>query len=49
MTNLALITGGSRGLGKAMAQHLAKRGVDIVLTYKGGADAAKATVAQLQA
>ena len=49
MTNLALITGGSRGLGKAMAQHLAKRGVDILLTYKGGADAAKATVAELQA
>lgn len=49
MTNLALITGGSRGLGKAMAQHLAKRGVDILLTYKGSADAAKATVAELQA
>ncbi|HEY6037625.1 MAG TPA: SDR family oxidoreductase [Kofleriaceae bacterium] len=49
MTNLALITGGSRGLGKAMAQHLAKRGVDILFTYKAGADAAKATVAELQA
>jgi len=49
MTNLALITGGNRGLGKAMAQHLAARGVDILFTYKGGADAAKATVTELQA
>ncbi len=48
MTNLALITGGNRGLGKSMALHLADRGVDVVFTYKGGADAAVATVAELE-
>lgn len=49
MTNLALITGGNRGLGKSMALHLAARGVDVLFTYKGGADSAKATVGELQA
>ena len=30
---IAIITGGSRGLGKSTALHLADRGVDIILTY----------------
>jgi len=34
-TKIALITGGSRGLGKDMALSVAKKGVDVVLTYKG--------------
>ncbi|MBL9039371.1 MAG: SDR family oxidoreductase [Archangium sp.] len=35
MTNtpIALITGGSRGLGKSMAEHLATHGVDVIVTY----------------
>ncbi len=38
---LALVTGGSRGLGRSMALHLADRGVDVVLTYvKNAKDAA---------
>lgn len=30
---IALVTGGSRGLGKNMALALAKRGIDVILTY----------------
>ena len=29
---IALVTGGSRGLGKDMAQNLAKKGLDVILT-----------------
>lgn len=35
--NIALITGASRGLGRNMALHLARRGVDIIGTYRSGA------------
>lgn len=34
---IALITGASRGLGRNMALHLAKRGVHIIGTYRSGA------------
>lgn len=37
---IALITGGSRGLGRSMAEHLAARGVDVVLTYRSQEGAA---------
>jgi NAD(P)-dependent dehydrogenase (short-subunit alcohol dehydrogenase family) len=30
---IALLTGGSRGLGKNMALSLAKKGIDVILTY----------------
>lgn len=40
MNNIAIVTGGSRGLGKAMAIALAAKGLDVVLTYQTQADAA---------
>lgn len=46
---ITLITGGSRGLGAAMALTLARDGHDIVLTYREAATAADAVVAQIQA
>ena len=46
---IALITGGSRGLGKNTALHLAKQGVGIVLTYRSKEDEAKAVVAEIEA
>ena len=42
---IALITGGSRGLGRSMAEHLARRGVDVIITYQSNADAAAEVVA----
>jgi len=39
---IALITGASRGLGRNMALHLAKRGVHIIGTYRSGAAEADA-------
>jgi len=47
-TKIAVITGGSRGLGKNAALHLAKRGVHSVITYQTNAAAAAATVAELE-
>lgn len=45
---IAIITGGSRGLGKAAALHLASAGVDSIITYNAQADAANAVVAEIQ-
>ena len=46
---IALITGGSRGLGKSMALHLGKQGRDVILTYKRSKDEADAVVRQIEA
>ncbi len=46
---IAIVTGGSRGLGKSTALHLAKDGVDIVLTYHAQEAAALAVVAEIEA
>jgi NAD(P)-dependent dehydrogenase (short-subunit alcohol dehydrogenase family) len=47
MTNITLITGGSRGLGRASALALADAGSDVVLTYNANAEAAEAVVAEI--
>ena len=31
---IAIVTGGSRGLGRNTAENLARRGVDIIFTYR---------------
>ena len=46
---LALITGASRGIGKACAIELAKAGYDIAVNYAGNVDAANKTVEELKA
>jgi NAD(P)-dependent dehydrogenase (short-subunit alcohol dehydrogenase family) len=45
---IALITGGSRGLGRSTALHLAKRGVDVILTYRHKKDEAAQVVAEIE-
>lgn len=45
----ALVTGGSRGIGKAISLRLARQGADVAFSYKGNADAAKATAAEIEA
>jgi NAD(P)-dependent dehydrogenase (short-subunit alcohol dehydrogenase family) len=45
---IALVTGGSRGLGKNMAIALAKKGIDVVITYNSNKDAATAVVKEIQ-
>jgi NAD(P)-dependent dehydrogenase (short-subunit alcohol dehydrogenase family) len=47
MTKIALVTGGSRGLGKDMALALAKKGVDVVLTYRTNKKEAEDVVAEI--
>jgi NAD(P)-dependent dehydrogenase (short-subunit alcohol dehydrogenase family) len=47
--SIALITGGSRGLGRSAAIHLAKRSWNVVVTYAERADAAQDTVAAVEA
>src|SRR6195256_362737 len=44
----ALITGGSRGIGAAIARRLAKDGASIAVTYSKGADAAESIVKEIE-
>lgn len=45
---IALVTGGSRGLGRNMATALAKKGIDVVLTYHSNKEEAAKVVAEIQ-
>ncbi len=46
---VALVTGGSRGIGRAIACGLAEDGMDVAVVYAGNADAAAQTVAACEA
>ena len=45
---IALVTGGSRGLGKDMALKLAAKGLDVLLTYHSNAGEADKVIKQIQ-
>lgn len=45
---IALVTGGSRGLGRDMALRLAQKGNDVIITYNSKADEANDVVSEIQ-
>ncbi|MDJ1479715.1 SDR family oxidoreductase [Cytophagaceae bacterium YF14B1] len=47
-TKIALVTGGSRGLGKDMAIKIARKGIDVILTYNNRKEDALAVVAEIE-
>jgi NAD(P)-dependent dehydrogenase (short-subunit alcohol dehydrogenase family) len=47
-SKIALVTGGSRGLGKDMAISLAEKGIDVILTYRNNEEAAQETVKAIE-
>jgi 3-oxoacyl-[acyl-carrier protein] reductase len=46
---VAIVTGGSRGIGAAIAKRLASDGASVAITYTRGADAAQSVVKEIQA
>ncbi|WP_047528711.1 SDR family NAD(P)-dependent oxidoreductase [Pseudomonas sp. 11/12A] len=47
--SVIVITGGSRGIGASTAEHCARRGMGVILTYKSNAEAATTVVQRIQA
>ena len=45
----ALVTGGSRGLGRAIALAFARQGADVAINFRGNADAAEEVVTEISA
>ena len=45
---IALVTGGTRGIGKAIVRNLAEAGADVAFTYKSSKESADAIVAELK-
>jgi len=48
INKIALITGGSRGLGKNTAMHMAQKGIDVIITYRSKKEEAEAVVAEIE-
>ncbi|WP_137820899.1 SDR family NAD(P)-dependent oxidoreductase [Pseudomonas sp. D(2018)] len=48
MTTISIITGANRGLGRNTAVSIARHGGDVILTYRNGAEEAKAVVAEIE-
>lgn len=46
---LALVTGGSRGIGRGIALELARAGADVIINYRANAEAAAQTVKDIEA
>ena len=49
MTNIAIVTGSSRGLGRNTALNIARMGMDVIVTYRSRADEAAGVVAEIEA
>jgi NAD(P)-dependent dehydrogenase (short-subunit alcohol dehydrogenase family) len=47
-TKIALITGGSRGLGRNTAIALARKGTDVIVTYRARQDEAQSAIAEIE-
>ncbi|GEN67463.1 SDR family NAD(P)-dependent oxidoreductase [Chryseobacterium rhizosphaerae] len=47
--NIALVTGGSRGLGKNSALKIAQKGLDVIITYRSNKEEAEAVVEEIKA
>jgi NAD(P)-dependent dehydrogenase (short-subunit alcohol dehydrogenase family) len=45
---IAIVTGGSNGIGKATALELGKRGISVILTYNTYQDRAEAVVKEIE-
>ena len=49
MSTISIVTGGSRGLGRNTALSIARRGGDVILTYRSKAAEAEAVLAEIRA
>lgn len=49
MNKIAIVTGGSRGLGRNTALNIARKGSDVIITYQNRAEDAEAVVAEINA
>ena len=46
---VAVVTGGSRGIGRAVCIELAKQGASVAVIYAGNTEKANETIAELEA